>query len=530
MKARDWPLAAFVICGLVLSSSASAYTVMTAQDTGTELKWTSLPMKFNIHQAVPPGISSTAYLNAIRAAYKTWSDVSCSYYAASDQGTVNLPWGDHNDFVNSNVFTSGWPSNYSQQALGITWTQYYSNSGKITDADTHYNPSYQWDTTGSPYKVDVQAVATHEIGHQLGLDHSQYQDATMFYATGQGDTSQRSLHSDDIAGICYLYPTGQPPPPECTSPAHCAPNETCQNGKCVLANQKGYGSSCTSQKDCTSGICLQYGANTFCSQMCSSTSSCPNGDQCLPLKDGGSACLPGSANMGTKLLGEPCLTNMDCKTQICVSVPGQGYLCAQECDLQSNDCPQGFMCAPTTSGGGLCIPDSQSPPPPPPPTKKDFGAPCTQHSECKSNVCYKTCTQWCAPEQAGGCPSGYECKSVAGTDKGVCVATEAPPPPTKGALGDSCNEHDDCQSGICADSGGMKFCTELCDPSQGCAEGFDCISAGPDTHACNPANGGETGDDDGGCGIGPASPSDSTATRWMLLIFLLPLFLLARRD
>jgi MYXO-CTERM domain-containing protein len=518
---------------LLIPASANAYKVMRAQQTNKELRWTSLPMKFNIHSAPANGTTAAQTQAAVRAAYKTWSDVSCSYYKAQDLGVVNMPTGNGNDYVNTNVWRSAWPANLGQTALGVTQTKYDPYSGKILDADTHYNPNYNWAVDGSPWKSDVQAVATHEIGHQLGLDHSQYQDATMFYATGPGDTSQRSLHSDDIAGICHLYPTGSPAPPECSSPAHCAPNETCQNGKCVLASQKGYGGTCNSQKDCTSGICLQAGQNTFCSQMCDSA-PCPGGDKCLPLQDGGKACLPGSANMGTKLLGQFCQSNMDCKSEICVSVPGKGYLCSQKCDLTQKNCPTGYWCA-QSSIGGLCIPDDNTTPPPPPPPpppkkkKKGLGEACTDSSDCESNICGYTpdgqvCVQLC--DDANPCPGGFVC--IPAGDKKACVKDKSTPP-APGTLGAACEKNEDCKSGVCgADAAGRRFCTELCDPGQGCAQGYDCVPAGGEKHACTPSPGteNELTERSGGCAV---TGEDAGSARWLLLVFALPLLILFRR-
>ncbi len=520
-----------LLLGLLLATPAGAYKVMTASQTGVELRWPTIPMKFNVHQTAAPGLTAAATQDAVRKAYLAWTSVSCTSFKTQDLGVVNLPWGDQDDKINSHVWTSSWPPSYGQNALGITWTSYDPQSGKIYDADTHYNPGYTWSTSGSPTAIDAQSVATHEIGHQLGLDHSPIQTATMFYATGQGDTSQRSLDADDMKGVCYLYPSGQPLPPECTTAAECAANETCQNQKCVPAGgNKGYGSPCQASTECSSKICLEYNQSTFCSQGCD-TAACPNGDKCYPVTGGSGitkACLPGSAAMGTKTLGQACTANPDCKTEICVSVPGKGYLCSQPCDLAKQDCPSGFTCA-AASSGGLCIPSTT--PTPPPPTKKALGEPCKISEDCVSNICAlvsgaNVCVQLCELNKTGTCPTGFRC--VPAGAKGACVKdtpTPPPPPPTKGALGAECQKNADCEKDLCAEGpGGAYFCTELCDPQVGCPGEFDCVAAGSQ-HACSPRATEQPAEGDGGgCGVGaaPASPE-----RW-LLILLLPLLILAR--
>ena len=52
--------------------------------------------------------------------------------------------------------------------------------------------------------TDFYWTALHEIGHALGLDHSNYIDAVMYpFYTGFKDNLQ--LNEDDINGIHYLY-------------------------------------------------------------------------------------------------------------------------------------------------------------------------------------------------------------------------------------------------------------------------------------------------------------------------------------
>jgi hypothetical protein len=78
-------------------------------------------------------------------------------------------------------------------------------AGQILDADIEFNPSVQWSTgsTVTGNQQHLQTVATHEIGHFFGLDHSAVVRAVMFpYAPDVSTT----LSYDDVAGISMLYP------------------------------------------------------------------------------------------------------------------------------------------------------------------------------------------------------------------------------------------------------------------------------------------------------------------------------------
>jgi hypothetical protein len=78
--------------------------------------------------------------------------------------------------------------------------------GQIIKADIAFNSTVQFDTGGGTGQ-DLQTVATHEIGHFFGLDHSAIARAVMYPFAPAVLTT---LGYDDVAGISFLYPKISP--------------------------------------------------------------------------------------------------------------------------------------------------------------------------------------------------------------------------------------------------------------------------------------------------------------------------------
>jgi hypothetical protein len=114
-----------------------------------------------------------------------------------------LGGANHNDVV---AVERGWP--YDPRASAMTVLTYDADYGVILDADILFNAQhFRWNTgdAPSPGTVDLADVATHELGHLLGLAHSEVAEATMFERNTRGSVTRRDLHDDDVAAIGALY-------------------------------------------------------------------------------------------------------------------------------------------------------------------------------------------------------------------------------------------------------------------------------------------------------------------------------------
>ncbi|MDH5673181.1 MAG: matrixin family metalloprotease [Myxococcales bacterium] len=108
--------------------------------------------------------------------------------------------------INSvSVVTHGRPEPGEGQVALTTVTSDRS-TGEIFDADIALNAEENTFTVGDEQvRTDLQSTLTHEIGHLLGLEHSDVSGATMGPSTDLRSTSLRTLERDDVEGLCALY-------------------------------------------------------------------------------------------------------------------------------------------------------------------------------------------------------------------------------------------------------------------------------------------------------------------------------------
>jgi putative Ig domain-containing protein/matrixin len=162
----------------------------------------------------PENAPSPEVMDDITAAMSPWSAVQGCSLRVANGGEIG-GCSDHNG-TNIIVFnncdgrfapTSGCSSIIAIGGLSWIATQTKTINGTVfvraTQGFISFNP---YSACSFSDHCRVQEIATHELGHALGLGHSQYLDATMF-GSAHFDDRCASIRADDADGITFLYPT-----------------------------------------------------------------------------------------------------------------------------------------------------------------------------------------------------------------------------------------------------------------------------------------------------------------------------------
>ncbi len=175
-----------------------------------------IPFIYELNDTTPPD-----FFGPIIAGTQSWEDLKSSYWEFEYGGITSIN-SDGLDGTNL-VFFDFQGVNFSPGtntiAYSRTWTSGSGSNYHATESDMVWNArDYPPSTVGAAGAQDLQSVITHEFGHHLGLGHAGPAGgppgvgplliaATMYGFATSGDTTKRSLHIDDIAGISAIYPT-----------------------------------------------------------------------------------------------------------------------------------------------------------------------------------------------------------------------------------------------------------------------------------------------------------------------------------
>jgi len=156
-------------------------------------KWNKTALTYS-YDSFTPDLSQAQVRSAITEAFNLWAIVTPLTFTEVTSGAdivIRFVGGSHGD---GSAFDG--PS-------GVLAHAFYPppNSGALA-GDVHFDEAETWTVNLPPSGIDLVTVAGHEIGHALGLAHSNVGGALMFAFYGG---AHRKLESDDIAGIRAIY-------------------------------------------------------------------------------------------------------------------------------------------------------------------------------------------------------------------------------------------------------------------------------------------------------------------------------------
>jgi MYXO-CTERM domain-containing protein len=189
---------------------------------GNVLYWTNACVGYSLQKDASKSVSLDAAGQGIANAFAKWTGTACPTDGTGssrvsidvrDLGPVECDLVQYNqDQPNQHVIAfrdDHWPHSDSNNTLALTTVTFNPDTGEIFDADMEINSHDQKLTVDGPVPpdgYDFESIVTHETGHFLGMAHSGDPHATMYAHYQPGSIAMRNLTSDDVTGICSVYP------------------------------------------------------------------------------------------------------------------------------------------------------------------------------------------------------------------------------------------------------------------------------------------------------------------------------------
>jgi hypothetical protein len=195
-------------------SSLGTCTPTTSDPTDFELTGWHLPaggITWRLNTAtIPASIGSGNAVAALEAAFGTWTSAD-SGEQFNNGGTTTAKRA-RRDGTNA-VF---W-GKLGGRSIAVTFVWFSTATNEVTEIDMVFNKRLPWaifsDTGGecqtSQVAYDLQNIATHEIGHWVGLDDlydSADVDNTMYGFAAGGELKKRTLATGDVDGALAVAP------------------------------------------------------------------------------------------------------------------------------------------------------------------------------------------------------------------------------------------------------------------------------------------------------------------------------------
>jgi hypothetical protein len=184
------------------------------------LRWRQFPVRYFVTDRGVDSVSAQQFQTAISRAFGKWDDVATAELSSQFAGFTQQSPEDSDDQSVLGFL------NRPDQNRTLAATSFFidTSDGRILESDIFFNSTFAWSVSesGTAGRFDIESIAVHEIGHLLGLSHSALgetelisggrrviaAETVMFpIAFSAGNTSDRELKADDIAGLSDIYGT-----------------------------------------------------------------------------------------------------------------------------------------------------------------------------------------------------------------------------------------------------------------------------------------------------------------------------------
>jgi len=169
------------------------------------VKWSALPVSYTVNPSNLQGLTEAFITSAVSTSAEAWDNATSKELFNNSYGVDYTAQYRVQNYQNAIVF-----GDYPNSGVIAVTSVWYTRFGKqIVEFDMLFNTRFNWgDATVNPALMDLQNIATHELGHGVGLSdlyNSTCNAVTMYGYSTEGETSKRTLENADIAGLQKMY-------------------------------------------------------------------------------------------------------------------------------------------------------------------------------------------------------------------------------------------------------------------------------------------------------------------------------------